>query len=360
MDAGATHVAVIGTVGLPPKYGGWETLVDQLTKALQGKYSFTVYCSAKKYPQRLAQWNGARLEYLGLDANGVQSIFYDLLSMLKAARTADVMLILGISGCVFLPLVKLVARGRIVVNIDGLEWRRAKWGRIAKQFLKLSESVAVRFADIVVADNKAIQDYIVSEYQRSAVLIEYGGDHARHSSRALRETFPAIEKPYAFTVCRIEPENNLDMILEAFSAFSEMRLVIVGNWSNSEYGQALREKYVAVERFHLLDPVYDPELLNCLRGSADLYLHGHGAGGTNPSLVEAMHLGLPIIAFGCAFNRETTEGAARYFNDAEELVTVLHQLGHESRDALGLAMKSIADRRYTWNRISFEYAKLFV
>ena len=107
-----------------------------------------------------------------------------------------------------------------------------------------------------------------------------------------------------------------------------MRLVIVGNWGNSEYGQALREKYRAVERFHLLDPVYDPELLNCLRGSADLYIHGHGAGGTNPSLVEAMHLGLPIIAFGCAFNRETTEGAARYFDNADELVAVLRQLSH--------------------------------
>jgi glycosyltransferase involved in cell wall biosynthesis len=360
MSVSLRKVAVIGSVGLPPKYGGWETLVDQLTKTLQEQFTFTVFCSAKKYPEQLGSWNGARLEYVALDANGVQSIFYDLVSMLKAARTADVMLILGVSGCIFLPLVKLFAHGRLVVNIDGLEWRRAKWGRVAKQFLKLSENVAVRFADIVVADNKAIQDYIVSEYGRSAVLIEYGGDHARHSSRALRETFPAIEKPYAFKVCRIEPENNLDMILEAFSAFPEMGLVIVGNWSNSEYGQALRKKYQAVERFYLLDPVYDPELLNCLRGSADIYIHGHGAGGTNPSLVEAMHLGLPIIAFGCAFNQETTEGAARYFNDADELVTVLHQLSHEGRDALGLAMKSIADRRYTWHRISSEYAKLFV
>ena len=223
MEAGVTHVAVIGTVGLPPKYGGWETLVDQLTRVLHGKFLFTVYCSARKYPQRLAQWNGARLEYVGLDANGIQSIFYDLVSMLKAARTADVMLILGVSGCVFLPLVKLIARGRLVVNIDGLEWRRAKWGRAAKWFLKLSESVAVRFADVVVADNKAIQDYIVSEYGRSAVLIEYGRDHARHSSCSLSEKFPGIEKPYAFKVCRIEPENNLDMLLEAFSGFPGMR-----------------------------------------------------------------------------------------------------------------------------------------
>ena len=360
MEARVIHIAVIGTVGLPPKYGGWETLVDQLTRVLHGKFLFTVYCSARKYPQRLAQWNGARLEYVGLDANGIQSIFYDLVSMLKAARTADVMLILGVSGCVFLPLVKLIARGRLVVNIDGLEWRRAKWGRAAKWFLKLSESVAVRFADVVVADNKAIQDYIVSEYGRSAVLIEYGGDHARHSSCSLSEKFPGIEKPYAFKVCRIEPENNLDMILEAFSGFPEMRLVIVGNWDNSEYGLALREKYRAVDGFHLLDPVYDPELLNCLRGSADLYIHGHGAGGTNPSLVEAMHLGLPIIAFGCAFNRETTEGAARYFDNADELVAVLRQLNPDDRAAIGEAMKSVADRRYIWRRISSEYAKLFV
>jgi len=353
-------VAVIGSVGLPPRYGGWETLVDQLTLTLQGQFSFTVFCSARKYPDCLGFWNGARLEYVELDANGVQSIFYDLVSMLKAARCNDVFLILGVSGCVFLPLIRLIARGKLIVNIDGLEWKRAKWGRVAKGFLRVSEWFAVRFADVVVADNKAIQDYIALAYGKPAALIEYGGDHAMPSSMSLAERFPSIARPYAFKVCRIEPENNLDMILGGFSKFPEMNLVVVGNWGNSDYGRALREKYQGLPNMQLLDPIYEPDALNCLRGAAFLYIHGHGAGGTNPSLVEAMHLGLPIIAFGCSFNRETTEGAACYFNSSDELVEALRQLSHEGRDALGLAMKSIADRRYTWHRISSEYAKLFV
>lgn len=360
MSVPLRKVAVIGSVGLPPRYGGWETLVDQLTKALQARFSFTVFCSARKYPERLGSWNGACLEYVDLDANGVQSIFYDLLSMLKAARYNDVLLVLGVSGCVFLPLIQLISRGKLIVNIDGLEWKRAKWGRAAKGFLKVSEWFAVRFADVVVADNKAIQDYIASTYGKPAALIEYGGDHAMPSSLALGERFPSIVRPYAFKVCRIEPENNLDMILEGFSKFPEMNLVMVGNWDNSDYGRALRERYQDFANLQLLDPVYEPHALNCLRGGAFLYIHGHGAGGTNPSLVEAMHLGLPVIAFGCSFNRETTEGSACYFNNADELVETLRQLRHEGRDALGQAMKSIADRRYTWRRISAEYAKLFV
>ena len=169
------------------------------------------------------------------------------------------------------------------------------------------------------------------------------------------------ERPYAFTVCRIEPENNLHLILEAFetSPHEVPELVIVGNWNHSAYGRELRERFGQYGHIHLMDPIYDLERLNRLRGNCKVYLHGHSCGGTNPSLVEAMYMGLPIIAFDVNFNRETTEKQAKYFSTAAELHELCEHLDAEAAHAVASRMKEIADRRYTWRRISDLYAELF-
>jgi glycosyltransferase involved in cell wall biosynthesis len=269
------------------------------------------------------------------------------------------MLILGVSGCIFLPLIKLISPSKLIVNIDGLEWRRGKWGNFAKWFLKFSEKCAVGFADVVVADNLAILKYIKETYCKDSALIPYGGDQAKLSSLNLSSLYPNIDKIYAFKVCRIEPENNLDIILEAFIHLDLIQLVIVGNWSNSEYGTKLRKKYCTFKNMHLLDPIYDVEKLNCLRSSCSFYIHGHSAGGTNPSLLEAMHLSLPIIAFDCEFNRETTENKALFFEDASTLRSHLLSTNAFERSEISLQMKNIANCRYTWEIVSKQYADLF-
>ena len=354
-------VAIVGSVGLPAKYGGWETLVDHLTRRLSDSFDFTVYCSAKTYPEQPVEYNGAKLSYIRLDANGVQSIIYDLWSMLKAIQYADTILILGVSGCVFLPLLKLISAKKFIVNIDGLEWRRAKWGRFAKWFLKLSEAVAVRSADVVISDNKAIQEYVSREYGRDSELIAYGGDHAVRPLRDMDilSRYDLDGLRYAFKVCRIEPENNLDLIIASFEFCRDLDLVIVGNWNNSEYGIGLRGKFAHLSHVHLLDPIYDHSILNQMRAACYVYIHGHSAGGTNPSLVEAMSLGLPILAYGCVFNRETTCDQAVFFNSSDELVCVLKDVTDEQLTEIGSKMKRLADQLYTWNKISSDYAQLF-
>ena len=131
-------VAIIGTVGIPGKYGGFETLAHQLVTHLNHKVDFTVYNSRFSYEkeERMKYWNRARIIYVPLKANGVQSIIYDIFTMIHALFFAEVLLILGVSGCVALPLLKLFTSKRIIVNIDGLEWRRDKWGKFQKKFLK--------------------------------------------------------------------------------------------------------------------------------------------------------------------------------------------------------------------------------
>lgn len=169
------------------------------------------------------------------------------------------------------------------------------------------------------------------------------------------------ERPYAFTVCRIEPENNLHLILKAFETPPRKvpELVIVGNWNKSVYGRDLKALFGRFDHIHLLEPIYDLVRLNRLRSNCKVYLHGHSCGGTNPSLVEAMYMGLPIFAFDVNFNRETTERQAKYFSTAAELHELCENLDAEAAREVARKMKEIADRRYTWERISELYAELF-
>lgn len=353
------RVAIIGTQGVPANYGGFESLVENLLgDNCPGDIEYTVFCSSRDISERRSSYKGATLKYVGLHANGAQSILYDIVSMCKACRGYDVILVLGVSGCMFLPVMRLICGSKIIVNIDGLEHRRAKWGKLARWVLRNSEALAVKHAHAVIADNKGIQDYVAGTYGKPSVLIEYGGDHVR---RQLSDDFVeatlceyGLEKGnYAITVCRIEPENNSHIILEAF-ANTDKKLVFVGNWGHSAYSEELYAKYKSCENIRLLNAIYDLDTLYALRSNAGIYVHGHSAGGTNPSLVEAMFFGIPIIAYDVVYNKETTENKACYFSSVEELIKHIR-----NANLAGESLKEVAERRYTWNHISQKYCQLF-
>jgi len=350
-------IAIVGTVGVPANYGGFETLVENLICYHDAKdlpYDVIVYCSSKSYQKKSSKYLSAKLQYIPFNANGAQSIIYDWFSLLLAMWRSDVILLLGVSGATLLPLVRLLSSAKIVTNIDGIEWRRQKWKGLAKWFLRLSEKMAVRFSHEVIADNGAIAEYVKETYSIDAHVIAYGGDHAVRVDAVSVDELELPEQ-YAFSVCRIEPENNVHMIIEGFAAQADLTLVIVGNWDSSEYGKILRKKYAEVLHIHLLSPIYDLGKLYTLRSNASLYIHGHSAGGTNPSLVEAMHFGKPILAYDCNFNRYTTESKAGYFSSASELIQILKQ---GEFDGLGSDMREIAQRRYTWDVVAKEYFNL--
>lgn len=360
--AAKKRIAVIGTVGVPANYGGFETLTEHLIEDLGQKHDLTVYCSGKKYPAsaRKAFYKGARLKYIPLDANGIQSIPYDTLSILHALLFADVLLILGVAGAWILPFVRWFTNKKIIISIDGIEWKRDKWNWLAKWYLFWAESLAVKYSHIDISDNEAIQDYTAARYGTLSRIIEYGADHTLKVPVTKEATarYPFLRRPYAFKVCRIEPENNVHLILEAFAGTRKMPLVLVGNWDKSEYGRTLKAKYRNCPDVHILDPIYDQQELDLIRSNASLYVHGHSAGGTNPSLVEAMYLGLPILANGVSYNRVTTEHKALYFNDLESLIYELNNIYSVRLKAIGTEMELIAKRRYTWSHIAAKYERL--
>ncbi len=357
------NLSIIGTVGLPANYGGFETLSSHLVENLSRDYNMSVYCSSKSYSKenRPKQYKGARLFYLPLNANGIQSIFYDTVSIIHALFYADLLLILGVSGAWILPFVKIFTNKKIIISIDGIEWKRNKWSPLAKWYLWWAESIAVKYSHFDISDNESIQDYTAQRYGSLSRVIEYGADHTMEvePSREDIEKYKFLSQRYAFKVCRIEPENNVHTVLESFTKISKMPLVIVGNWNNSEYGMALKNKYQNYSNIFLYDPIYDQRNLDLLRGNASLYIHGHSAGGTNPSLVEAMYLGLPIIAYNVSYNITTTEGKALYFHSTEDLVKTIHKLDISTLMELSNTMKSIATRRYHWKVITDKYRYLF-
>src|ERR1700761_7989739 len=343
-------IAIIGTVGIPAKYGGFETLAEHLVRHMSEEFALTVYCTKKKYAkgQRPKTHLGARLIYLPVDANGVWSIVYDCWSILHALFYADVLLVLGVSGGILLPFVRRCTRKKIIVSIDGIEWKRDKWIRPAKWYLWWAEKTAVKYSHADIADNESIQDYTAFRYKTLSNIIEYGADHTLRvdPTPADIENYPFLSVPYAFNVCRIEPENNIHLILDAFSRMNEYPLVMIGNWKNSEYGRNLRQQYGDCRNLILLDPIYDQTKLDLIRGNAALYIHGHSAGGTNPSLVEAMYLGLPVIAFHVSYNKTTTENKAWYFSTSGELTDIIHRITPGTLKRNAAQMKEIADRRY--------------
>lgn len=356
------HISIIGTVGVPACYGGFETLVENIIgDNCSQEIEYTIYCSGKSYRNKRLEYKGAKLEYIPFNANGAQSTIYDITSMLKASRKADVLLILGVSGCSFLPVFRIFCRKKIIVNIDGLEHKRDKWRGFAKKILKFSEAMAVKYADTVIADNQGITDYVKEEYGKDSVLIEYGGDHAICDVNVVEAdvltAYQLEKKGYSFSLCRIEPENNVHLTLEAFCQ-SDEELVFVGNWEKSDYGKELWQQYGIYSNIKMLKPIYQLDILNVLRRNAKFYIHGHSAGGTNPSLVEAMYFGRPIFAFDVVYNRETTENKADYFKTVDELRNLVNKQ-MEVFDRNADSMLEIASRRYRWSIIARKYEDCF-
>ncbi len=355
-----TKVAIIGTQGVPAKYGGFESLVENLLgENCPEDVEYTVFCSGKDMREHLSDYKGAKLKYIPLKANGAQSVPYDILSLCKVLKGYNVVLVLGVSGCLFLPVFHMLNSKKLIINIDGMEYKRDKWGKFAKKILKVSEAMAVKYADVIITDNKAIQEYVAQEYGKQSKLIAYGGDHVIRDlpdgyAKSILKKYGLKKDDYAIAVCRIEPENNCEMVLRAFSN-SDKTLVYIGNWGHSEYSQELRNRFSKYSNIKMLDAIYDLDVLYALRSNAGLYVHGHSAGGTNPSLVEAMFFGIPIISYDVVFNRATTKDEAYYFKGADDLIKIINRT-----DLDGTRMKEIAEKHYTWKTISAQYAKLYL
>lgn len=353
---------IVGIVGVPGKYGGFETLADYLLDSAPIRDAgCVVYCEQQVIDEQGDSYKGARLVPLRWRANGWQSVLFDTWGLWKGSRQGGVVLVLGTSATFWLPLLRRLFPGvRYVVNMAGLEWARSKWGGLAQSLLKYNEAAAARSAHVFIADNQGLVDYVDRTYARPSVLIAYGGDQFEHIS-ADDSVFDEHDLPerYDFAMARAQVDNNLELILDAYVE-SGLPLVFVSNWGTSAFGQEVRERYGHHANLHLIGPIYDSRKVKALHKRVRVYVHGHSAGGTNPVLVEAMWAGLPTLAFDVPFNRFTTHNNGYYFKTRADLVRLSTDIAPDTLTRCGFTLRSTAERVYSWHAVRHAYEQVIL
>lgn len=238
------NIAIIGSVGYPSKYGNKETFVKHLVEDLGNKVRFTVYCSANKFKksERLKSTFKLRTVYLPFKTNGFQGVLYQLISMIHALFVSKTFLILGVSGCFVLPFLRIFTAKKLIVNIDEIGYNNRNF--LVRFLLKWSEKIAVKWAHSIVTNNEAIKQYFYTEYSVLSERIEYGSDHMSKfvPDKSDYSKYLFLGNRFALTVARIEPENNIEIILKAFTKIDH-NLVVVGNWNQTKYARNLKSKY---------------------------------------------------------------------------------------------------------------------
>lgn len=349
-------IYVIGSAGIPARYGGFETFAENFSKKLALKHDITVICSNKNYDrsEMSKTWNSIHRIFLPLNPNGFQSILYDLLSLALCMHKADKIVLLGSGiGSILLLLPKQI-RHKIWMHIDGLEWKRNKWNVLIRKYLQINFSIGIRFTGKIIIDNEALVPYIPKKFHFKIIRSGYGGDHLPQLKNA-KLTF---SESYALVIARAEPENNLELILKCFLSLNSIHLVVISNWQQTSYGQFLKNKYAYRPALSLIGPIFnDPEKLQSFRLNCSLYIHGHSAGGTNPSLVEAMFSGVPIFAFDNEFNRRTTNNFAYFFSTYEELFDLLKKRNTLDLKTSAQKLQKYASEFHTWDKAVFEFEK---
>ena len=351
-------ICLSGTNGITARYGGWDQLLIHIAIECSNQFDVISHGSQKDHDPSLPTY-GCLIKLFNLPANGIMSVIFDLLCMIHARKNNALCIMLGTSGGIFFPFFRLVGLS-IILNPDGQEWKRSKWGFIARYFLLISDFIAINSANVVISDHPEIQKRAKSRSFIKNLYIPYGGNNDLANGEKLERSsivIPGLSAiDYFFTVCRIEPENNIHLILEA-AAIIKATIVVVGNWNNSDYGKKLRDKYAQNPEMYLLDPIYNIDRLNQLRQHCKAYIHGHTVGGTNPSLLEAMWLGLDIIAHDNKFNKYVTRDSASYFYTTNELACIMtSKLNSNLPSDVGAKMNKIVEQYYKWTDVQKAYS----
>jgi glycosyltransferase involved in cell wall biosynthesis len=246
--------------------------------------------------------------------------------------------------------------------MDGMEWRRQKWNTMVQYITKKAESIAVRYSDFLIADNLGIKKYLQDQYGATPVFLPYGAETVQHFDRSILETYSLKPKEYFLVIARLEPENNIETIINGFvNSNSSIPLVIIGGLSTPH-----AKKLISISgqnpKVLFLGGIYDLDTVNSLRHYCKAYFHGHTVGGTNPSLLEAMACGSFIIAHDNEFNRSVLEGNAEFFSNGfgvRDIITGLDDLLTRNENAFKNRNKEIIKTKYDWNLIIDSHEDFF-
>lgn len=358
------RIGILGTRGIPNRYGGFEQCAEYLALGLvkKGHHVWVYNSSDHEYKEEV--WNGVNIIHCYDPEKKIGTagqFIYDLNCIMDARkRRFNVLLQLGYtSNSIWHRLWPKYCKN--VVNMDGLEWKRSKYSPKVQKFLKHAEKWAAVNGDVLVADSPGIQTYLKEEYNKPSTFIAYGADVFTEPYEPLLEKYNITRFNYNMLMARMEPENNVEMIIKAHVLSGTSRPLLVVGKTENKFGQYLVNTYGSKPGITFLGGIYDINIINNLRYFSHLYFHGHSVGGTNPSLLEAMGCNCLIAANDNLFNKGVLNDDAFYFANEEELISLIRKVTSKSeyQKLIDNNTKKIRDR-YNWPRIVDEYEKVLL
>lgn len=355
------QVAIIGTRGIPNHYGGFEQCAEYMAEGLVKRgFDITVY-NSHNHPYQESEWHGVKIVHCfdpEYKLGTAGQFIYDLNCILDSRkRNFDVILQLGYTSNSIWGWL-LPRKSVVTTNMDGLEWKRAKYSRPVQKFLLLAEKLAVNYSDYLISDSIGIGEYLFAKYKKESVFIPYGACLFDNKDWSVLSEFGLSPYQYDMLISRPEPENSIEIILDGYvNSDTKRKFLVVGNYDN-KYGQYIRGKYKSNPEILFVGGVYDINKLNNLRTFSNLYFHGHSVGGTNPSLLEAMASSCLICAHDNPFNKYILEGDAFYFQSVDDVTVCLN----ETEDKYSRCQHMIENNRqkiheiYSWEKVVDKYA----
>jgi glycosyltransferase involved in cell wall biosynthesis len=359
------RLRILGTRGIPNRHGGFEACAQQLAPWLVERgWQVTVYCQEDPGAARTTDtWRGVTLERVPAPYRGARgSLWFDAHTAGHAARHDDLLLTLGFNTAVIFPWYRLRGR-RHVVNMDGIEWRRAKWSLPVRGWFWVNSWIAGSAAHRLIADHPAIASMLAARgWRHRTTMVPYGAERVESAPLDALTALGLQPRRYGLVIARPEPENSILEIVRAWSASSRGRpLVVLGTYEpGHRYHAAVR----AAAGPDVLFPgaMYDPLAVQSLRHHARLYVHGHTVGGTNPSLVEALGAGSPVLAHDNVFNRWVAGSGARYFSNSAECAAALDALLDDDLALAAMRTASYArhGEAFTWDLVLPAYEQVLL
>lgn len=378
-------IFIIGSRGLPAQYGGFETFVEKLVShKVSPAIRYHVACLSGESTGNHFDYKGAdcftvnppKLGPARVIAYDMMAINYSLKLIKKEGIQSPIFYILGNTiGAFIVYFAKKIQSvgGILLVNPDGLEWKRAKWSKPVQSYLKYSEKEMTKYANLIISDNRGIETYIQNTYPWArTTFIAYGTDLSKTTLTAedapVRDWYQkwqTQEKDYYLILGRFVPENNYETAIREFMKSSTERdLVIICNHEGNAYFDELRQitGFDKDKRVKFVGTVYDQDLLKYIRNQAFAYIHGHEVGGTNPGLLEALAQTDLNLIYNVDFNHQVAQETALYWNKEDGNLSKLIDSvdGQVSFEDLGDAAKANMKENYTWEKIVGEYEELFL
>ena len=359
------NVAIIGARGIPATYGGFDTLVEELSVRLVRDHAMkvTVYCRTDYYVERPKYFSGVECVYISAPrVKGLESLIHTFLCSLHAlTRNYDLIFIVDPGNAPIVVMLKLLNE-IVVIHTDGLGWKRRKWGYLARRYYRWVEWVSARMVKNIITDNQGMADYYLQNYHADSMQIAYGASSPYGVDETIYNELALVAGSYLLAVARLEPENNADIIIREYVAANvEMPLVIVGG---APYGEDYMDylRSLANEKVFFAGQFSDQAKLNALYKGAYLYVHGHEVGGTNPSLLRAMGFGTAPLVMDVDYNRYVVGPHGFVFTKENgNLAATLGKLANDPSEVKKAGQTALdrVNKEYNWEAVSTRYAGYF-